>query len=260
MSKSDDVRVSLIAEATPGTTPTDPAFINMRLLSDTLVEESESENSAELGGNVGVTAQIDGGRRVTGDVNGYLIANDAFELMLESVFGSTWAADQLVPGKDVKTFTYEKSLKLAPVARRIQRFTGLGFGSWQLELAAQRVEHRRDHLLDIPTTKSGKPRTIPLSERARDILDGLPATNSGSTWGMRPDSITQAWNRACKAAGVVDLRFHDTRHEGTSRLFEGRTFGRPLSIPEAALITGHSTWSQLQRYTQLSPDSILAVQ
>ena len=37
-----------------------------------------------------------------------------------------------------------------------------------------------------------------------------------------------------KRTGIVDLRFHDLRHEAISRFFE-----MGLSVPEVALISGH---------------------
>ena len=40
--------------------------------------------------------------------------------------------------------------------------------------------------------------------------------------------------RACKKTNIKGLRFHDLRHEATSRLFE-----KGLSIMEVASITGH---------------------
>ena len=127
------------------------------------------------------------------------------------------------------------------------------------ELVRQRDEHRHGDVLEIAVTKTDRPRTIPLTPAAQGLLDGLPRNESGATWGLAPDSITGAWQRACRAATVKDLRFHDLRHEGTSRLFEGSTWGRSLSIPEAALITGHSTWSQLQRYTNLTARHVLSL-
>lgn len=117
--------------------------------------------------------------------------------------------------------------------------------------------------LHIPVTKTGKARTIRLSKKAIALLDAQwsgdeDAQRSGDelVWKFQADTVTQSFNRACRAAGIVDLRFHDLRHEGISRLFEGRTFSRPLTIPEAQIISGHSTWSQLQRYTQLSAENL----
>lgn len=52
---------------------------------------------------------------------------------------------------------------------------------------------------------------------------------------------------------VKDLRFHDIRHEGTSRLFE-----KGLSIMEVASIAGHKTMSMLMRYTGPATESHIA--
>lgn len=60
-------------------------------------------------------------------------------------------------------------------------------------------------------------------------------------------AVTHAFVRACKAAGIEDLHFHDLRHEATSRFFE-RTDLRDIEI---ALITGHKTMEMLKRYAHL---------
>jgi integrase len=59
-------------------------------------------------------------------------------------------------------------------------------------------------------------------------------------------SISTAFQRATDAVGAGDLRFHDLRHDGASRLFEA---GWP--IEKVALVTGHRDWNMLRRYTQL---------
>ncbi|EQD57365.1 integrase family protein, partial [mine drainage metagenome] len=63
-------------------------------------------------------------------------------------------------------------------------------------------------------------RAVPLSTRALAVLDGLPRRIDGWVWGLRADSITQAFERVRAAAGIEGLRFHDLRHEATSRFFE----------------------------------------
>lgn len=47
---------------------------------------------------------------------------------------------------------------------------------------------------------------------------------------------------------LVDLHFHDLRHEAISRLFELRP---QLDIMRIAQITGHKTLQMLKRYTHL---------
>ena len=51
----------------------------------------------------------------------------------------------------------------------------------------------------------------------------------------------------CDSVGVEGLRFHDLRHEATSRLFE-----KGLSMMEVASVTGHQTLSMLNRYSHLA--------
>ena len=116
------------------------------------------------------------------------------------------------------------------------------------EIAAMRWEHldRQERVLLVPVTKTGTPREVPLSRAAAAVLDALPHRPDGQVWGMRPDSISQAFERVCKAAGIEGLTFHDLRHEATSRLFE-----KGLGDMQVAAITGHKTHQMLKRYTHL---------
>jgi hypothetical protein len=66
------------------------------------------------------------------------------------------------------------------------------------------------------------------------------------------DAITAAWRRIVLRAEIEDFRYHDLRHEATSRLFE-----RGLEIMEVQRITGHKTLSMLLRYTQMNVDRIV---
>ena len=122
------------------------------------------------------------------------------------------------------------------------------------EIAAMRWEHvdRKARVLLIPETKNGTPRRVPLSTSALAVLDGLPRRIDGRVWGMRPDSISQAFERVCKAAGIEGLTFHDLRHEATSRLFE-----KGLNPMEVAAITGHKTLQMLKRYTHLRAEDLV---
>ncbi len=122
------------------------------------------------------------------------------------------------------------------------------------EIAAMRWEHldRKARVLLIPETKNGTPRRVPLSVAALAVLDGLPRRIDGKVWGMRPDSISQAFERVCTATGIEGLTFHDLRHEATSRLFE-----KGLGLMEVASITGHKTVQMLKRYTHLRAEDLV---
>ena len=53
--------------------------------------------------------------------------------------------------------------------------------------------------------------------------------------------------------GIIDFRWHDLRHEATSRLFE-----KGLNMMEVASITGHEDIAMLKRYTHIKPENLLA--
>jgi integrase len=64
-------------------------------------------------------------------------------------------------------------------------------------------------------------------------------------------SVGAAFRRACKMLEIHDLRFHDLRHEATSRLFEAG-----YSIVEVQQFTLHDSWGTLSRYTHLRPERV----
>lgn len=110
---------------------------------------------------------------------------------------------------------------------------------------------RRGELAALRWSDVDLARAVPLSPRALDALRALPRRLDGLVVGLTGDGITQAWARACAAAGAVGLRFHDVRHEAISRLFE-----RGWSVAEVAAVSGHKTWTQLRRYTQLRAEAL----
>jgi len=63
--------------------------------------------------------------------------------------------------------------------------------------------------------------------------------------------VTKAFALAADRAGHAEIRFHDLRHEATSRLFE-----RGLNAMEVAAITGHKTLIMLKRYTHLNAERL----
>lgn len=64
-------------------------------------------------------------------------------------------------------------------------------------------------------------------------------------------SVSNVFTRACQRLKIVDLHFHDLRHEGASRLFEAG-----FTIEQVALVTGHKDWKMLRRYTHLRPEAL----
>jgi integrase len=96
-----------------------------------------------------------------------------------------------------------------------------------------------------PGEKIGNDVWCELPPEALAIIKAMPRTKS-RIFPYTTDAISAAFTRACALLGIVDLHFHDLRHEGVSRLFEmGRT------IPQAASVSGHRSWPSLQRYSHI---------
>ncbi|ARK64851.1 site-specific integrase [Burkholderia pseudomallei] len=139
---------------------------------------------------------------------------------------------------------------------------------WQHVDLKRRVAH-------LPVTKNGNARDVPLSPRAvavlqalKDARDGTRSKTTGATddadvgrvFEIRGDAVTRAFERAvvrartnyldaCREAGqrpdrafLTDLRFHDLRHEATSRL------ASIFPMHELTKITGHKDPRMLMRY------------
>jgi integrase len=99
----------------------------------------------------------------------------------------------------------------------------------------------------IPDTKTGQPRTIPLSPEAIRLL-AAKERNGDRVLNLTPMALRRAWERLCARAKVEDFRVHDLRHEALSRFSE-----LGLNTPELAAISGHKDVRMLVRYTHVRP-------
>lgn len=99
-----------------------------------------------------------------------------------------------------------------------------------------------DHLL-LPMTKNGKPRAVPLSPKAQELLKLVP---DGFT--LTPSQLDANFRRY-RPAGA-DYVFHDTRHTAITRL------ARVLPIMDLARMMGHSDLRSLHRYYNATASDI----
>lgn len=139
---------------------------------------------------------------------------------------------------------------------------------WEHVDLKRRVAH-------LPATKNGTARDVPLSSRAvaalavmieardkamRTVQNGEDAVDVGRVFRIRSDAVTRAFERAVARARklyleesresgrrpdskfLTNLRFHDLRHEATSRL------ASIFPMHELTKITGHKDPRMLMRY------------
>lgn len=95
----------------------------------------------------------------------------------------------------------------------------------------------------LPITKNGDGRDVPLSPKAVAILRSIPRSLDGRVFPVTVGALQTAWKFAVKRAGIVDLHFHDLRHEATSRLAEILP-----NVVELSAVTGHKDLRMLKRY------------
>ena len=109
--------------------------------------------------------------------------------------------------------------------------------TWGNVFLQKRIAH-------LPKTKNGTARTVPLSTRAIAIIEALPRAikDDAPLFPVSQQHVIRTFKDACTDAGIANLKFHDLRHEATSRICDR------LPMHEAMAITGHKTPSMLMRY------------
>lgn len=130
------------------------------------------------------------------------------------------------------------------------------------EICALHWEHidLEERVAFLPTTKNGSSRSVPLSSGAVATLLQLRKKSKGPVFALRPDSVTQAFERLvararakyvaeCRAKRkpsrptfLTNIRFHDLRREATTRLADR------LQMHELGAVTGHKDLRMIKRY------------
>lgn len=113
------------------------------------------------------------------------------------------------------------------------------------EILSLRWEHvfLEERFVSLLDTKNGSSRDVPLSKRAKALLEALPRDPSGRVFPISDNAVKLAFTRAAKRARLNNLHFHDLRHEATTRLSE-----KLDNVLELSAVTGHKTLSMLKRY------------
>lgn len=110
---------------------------------------------------------------------------------------------------------------------------------WGLEWPHIHFEEKYAQLYD---TKNGYDRKVPLSKSAINLLGKLGPKDSGKVFSHPQGSCGQIYRRTVKMAGIVDLTFHDTRHEALTRM------AKKVSMLALARIAGHRDPRNLMIY------------
>lgn len=163
--------------------------------------------------------------------------------LLKHVFTKSieWGKAEKNPARTVKLFTAnnariryltdEEESQLQPIFPaehwgkvEVAINTGMRRGK-QLTLQWSHVNFHTG-MLNIPRSKHGEARHIPMNDRVIEILRGLPSRTKSayvfpSETGASPlnanNFINRVWKPALRKAGLIDLHWHDLRHTFASR-------------------------------------------
>jgi len=111
-----------------------------------------------------------------------------------------------------------------------------------LALAWEDIDLVRRELL-VRQSKNGKSRTIPLTTRAKITLASMANEDGGPVFLLSANAVRLAFERIRRRTGLLNVRFHDLRHEAISRWCE-----MGMTVPEVGRLSGHRNLSQLLRY------------
>ena len=139
----------------------------------------------------------------------------------------------------------ERPLCKAPVGLstciRLALETGMRAGEI-LTLAWRQVDLALG-VIYLEKTKNGSKRTVGLTRAAVDALERLPRDGTRVVTNFHDTSgLDHSFKRACDAAGIKDLHFHDLRHEAASR------FAPHMTALELAKVMGWETLQMAMRY------------
>jgi len=167
------------------------------------------------------------------------LESNEFDLMMQGLAERQAKEQALIPFCDLFDFSILTCMRIGEVCN-------LRWEDYDAERHCILVRDRKD-----PRKKAGNHMIVPLLGHSAEILERQPR-NSTLIFPFNPRSVTAGFQRTRNKLGISDLRYHDMRREGASRLFE-----LGYGIEDVAQVTGHRNLNTLwQIYTQLYPHKL----
>lgn len=104
----------------------------------------------------------------------------------------------------------------------------------------------------LEETKNGDTRDVPLTPDAIELLGLVPRMDDRCFGTLNSQSADALWRNTLKKTKVVDLHFHDSRHEAITRL------ARKLDMMDLAKMVGHRDINSLKVYYNPTPSEMAA--
>ena len=118
------------------------------------------------------------------------------------------------------------------------------------EIVAMKWEHvdLERRVVELPMTKNGTSRHVPLSRRAVEMLRRLPEADPVFAIDLR--QLDALWRKVRDRAAVEGLTFHDSRHWAITML------AKKLDVMDLARMVGHRNVNQLLTYYNESAEDL----
>jgi integrase len=148
---------------------------------------------------------------------------------------------------------YAAILFAGDTGARMGELLALTWDDVDLKAGTVRIS-RSDWMGQVTGTKTGRVRTVPLTQRLRKALAAhrhlrgprVFSRDDGAPW--TKEVLRALLPRVCRAAGLRRMRWHSLRHTFASHL--AMTGAHPREIQE---LGGWSTLGMVERYTHLTP-------
>ncbi len=148
---------------------------------------------------------------------------------------------ELSAGKDLNNATaraFHAFLFAGETAMRAGEIVGMKWEDIDLE--------RR--VVELPMTKNGTSRRVPLSRHAVEMLEALP--ESDPVFALDSRQLDALWRKVRDRAAVEGLTFHDSRHWAITML------AKKLDVMDLARMVGHRNVNQLLTYYNESAEDL----
>ena len=160
---------------------------------------------------------------------------------LQALYGH-WAAmkRQKIPMERITKFALATGMRLGEICR-------IQIDDINWDARSVMIRERKD-----PKHKDRNDQVVPLVGESIDLArEQAGGRKSGRLFPYDSKSVGTSFVRATKELGFPGLRFHDMRHAATTEFFR---MGLPIHL--VAIITGHKSWENLRRYTELTAKDV----
>ncbi len=161
------------------------------------------------------------------------------DLLLEGLKQRESHRENTIPFCDILNFSILSCMRIGEVCRI----------RWDDVVESKRTVLVRDR--KDPRKKAGNHMYVPLLGEAWEIVQKQKKTGD-LIFPYNERSVTAGFQRVRNKLEINDLRYHDLRREGASRLFE-----KGFSVEQVAQVTGHRDINILWKvYTELYPEDL----